>query len=174
MIFVFLLSGIFITESDFELLMRLIVPGVVENNNICQSKINELDQRTPEAEEYNNWVLSRSSQSAQWNLKTFVQKVMRSETMNSIRQLVCLYFSDLILVLGTLVKWRIIKDQFQKIFKFRTSSMNSLHFIWIKETKKKLKYISHRTYYPFHLTCGGRNPLEQCLSQAKLNTITHR
>ena len=54
MIFLFLLSGIFITESDFELLMRFIVPGVVENNNICQSKINELDQRTPEAEEYNN------------------------------------------------------------------------------------------------------------------------
>ena len=50
MIFVFLLSGIFITESDFELLMRFNGPGVVENNNICQSK----DQRTPEAEEYNS------------------------------------------------------------------------------------------------------------------------
>ena len=39
----FLLSGIFITESDFELLMRFNGPGVVENNNICQSKINELN-----------------------------------------------------------------------------------------------------------------------------------
>ena len=57
----FVLSGIFIMESDFELLMRFKGPGVVENNNICQSMIYELDMCMKEVAHDNSWFWSGCS-----------------------------------------------------------------------------------------------------------------